>query len=601
MLRRLLPFLLLVVPATALAGSGASPVISNIALAMVGASVFGVIARLLRQPLLLGYVLAGVLLGPLGLKLVSDQAEIAEISELGLILLLFMIGLEIDLKKMSGAGRWVIVPGVVQFPLGAAFAAVCIWGLSALGLKLGASAYDVLYLAVALSLSSTMIVVKLLYDKLELDSLAGRITVGILVFQDLWAILVLAVQPNLAKPDAWLLARTFLGGLLLVAAALVASRYLLPRIFHLVAKVPELMVILSLGWCFAVGLIAALPALGLSMGMGALIAGVSLATFPYNLDVNARVLNIRDFFITLFFVSLGMQMSLPSFPVLLGALLLSVILLLARAVGVFGVLKSLRADHGTSLLATINLAQVSEFSLVVVTLGVALGHVSRELLALVMWTFAICALFSSYAIAGSAKLQRVVSRVLGGLGWRDGQSRISEVRRANQRGVLLLGYFRVARAFVEDVARREQHLLDHLKVIDFNPKTGLELGTLGVPVVYGDISNLDTLHHAGIEEARVVMCSIADTFLRGTTNEKLLRMLKPLCPHARLIFTSETPEQTVALYDAGADFVLQPNVLAGHALVNVVEQALRGSFDGMREEAAADLASRAGSWAVVPK
>lgn len=592
--------LLLLAPATAFASS-ANPMIRNIALAMVVASALGVLAKLLKQPLLLGYIGAGVLIGPLGLRLVSDQHDISEISELGLILLLFMIGLEIDLKKMFGAGRWVIVPGVLQFPLGAAVAAACIHGVSKLGLVLGATLWEVGYLAVALSLSSTMIVIKLLYDKLELDTLAGRITVGILVFQDLWAILALAVQPSLAHPDAWLLTRTFLAGLLLVAAALAASRFVLPRVFHLVAKVPELMVVLSLGWCFLIGLIAGLPQVGLSMGMGALIAGVSLATFPYNVDVNARVLNIRDFFITLFFVSLGMQITLPSPAVLAGAVVLSVVLVVARAAGVFGVLKLLRADHGTALLATINLSQVSEFSLVVVALGVGHGHVSSDLLALVMWTFALTAVGSSYAIVESGALQKTLANALRRIGWKDAETPVSDARRAEERTVLLLGYFRIARAFVAEVARREQHLLGELKVIDFNPATGQELAKLGVPCIYGDLANLDTLHHAGVEEAKVVLSTIPDTFLRGTSNEKLTRMLRPICPNARLIMTAETAEQAVALYDAGADLVLQPNVVAGQAVISVLEQALCGNFEDLREEAAADLATRAGTWAVSPR
>lgn len=595
-------FLLLVAlaPATALAGGGGSEVISNIAIAMVAASLLGFLMKLFRQPLLLGYILGGVVVGPLGMGLVSDRESITEISQIGLILLLFMIGLEIDLKKMMSAGRAVVIPGALQFPLcfGAGWA--LFWLLGAAGFPIGSGSYAAMYLAVAISISSTMIVVKLLYDKLELDTVAGRITVGILVFQDIWAIIVLAVQPNLTNPEVLPLLRTFAAGALLVGAALLASRYVLPRIFHVVAKVPELMVVLSLGWCFAVGLVAALPAVGLSMEMGALIAGVSLATFPYSLDVNARVLNIRDFFITLFFVSLGMQITAPT-PGLVGlALIISAALVVTRFVGVFGILKALGTGHGTSLLATINLSQMSEFSLVILSIGVAFGHIGPEVLAIGLWTFAISAVLSTYQIQWSQPLQRALSALLVRIGVRDLPPASADSKSQGARGIVMLGYFRIARSFVEDIARRDQHLVEQLKVVDFNPEVRKQLDPLGIPVIYGDISNLDTLHHADIEHADVVLCTIPNTFLRGTTNARLLQTLRPLCPDAKIIVTAETPEQAVELYQGGAHFVLQPSVLAGSALIVAVEQALRGTSEAMREDAEADLAERTGPHPVLP-
>ncbi len=203
----------LLLPAEALASTGHGPtLISAIAVSIVTASVLGLLARLFRLPLLLGYLLAGVAVGPIGLGLISDRGQISEIAEVGLILLLFMIGLEIDLKKMLGAGRLVVVTGALQFPLSAGFAFLVLAGLQRLGLPLGAGRFTALYLAVAVSISSTMIVVKLLYDKLELDSLAGRITLGILVFQDIWAIVVLAIQPNLGSVDLARLGQTFGAG-----------------------------------------------------------------------------------------------------------------------------------------------------------------------------------------------------------------------------------------------------------------------------------------------------------------------------------------------------------------------------------------------------
>lgn len=587
-------------PAWAAGGTTGFTVIHNIALAMVAASAMGLLMKLLRQPLLLGYLLGGALLGPIGLRVITEQEQIQTISEIGLILLLFMIGLEIDLKRMLRAGRLVLLTGLLQFPISAAVA----WGALALLQRLGfpvGSGHAALYLSMAVSISSTMIVVKLLYEKLELDTLAGRITVGILVFQDLWAIVVLAIQPNLINPELSGLAKTFASGAVLVAAALLASRYLLPRIFDLIAKVPELMLVLSLGWCFFVGLVAAWPRVGLSMEMGALIAGVSLATFPYNLDVNAKVLNIRDFFITLFFVSLGMQIPFPTASTLALAAVASLVLILTRLGGVFGVLYVQRAGHWAALLPTINLAQMSEFSLVIVAIGLGLGHVSQGLLAVVMWTFAFMAVVSTYLIASSHGLERVLSRWLTRLGLRDLRNTTSEIRRAgDERPVVLLGFYRIAAAFLDDVSRRGQHLLDSLKVVDFNPEVRKRLAALGTPCIYGDISSLETLQHAQVQKAQVLVSTVPDSALRGTTNLKILKMLRDLCPEAQLILTAESAEQALELYRGGADYVLQPSQLAGGALFTAVEQALRGSCEGMRQEAQVDLETRTGKHAAVP-
>ena len=215
--RALLLAALLCIPAAALAddGGGSHSVISNIAICMVMASGLGFLMKLLRQPLILAYITSGVIIGPVGLGLITDHKDIVTISEIGLILLLFMIGLEIDLQKMFAAGRLVILAGLLQFPICAGLAYAAFAGLESLGIHTGGG-YARLYCAIAVSLSSTMIVVKLLYDKFELDTLPGRITVGVLVFQDIWAIIVLAIQPNIANPQVTEILKTFGAGALLV-------------------------------------------------------------------------------------------------------------------------------------------------------------------------------------------------------------------------------------------------------------------------------------------------------------------------------------------------------------------------------------------------
>ena len=266
------------------------------------------IAHYLKQPLLLAYIAAGVIIGPrIGFGFIKNEHDIETISHIGLILLLFMIGLEINVKKLKEVGRSLVVTGSMQF-------VICVLlGLgffSLLGFTMGGGNYNLLYLAVCCGLSSTAIVVKLLYSKFELDTLAGRLTLGILVFQDIWAIIMLSIQANLASPDVILILLSFVKGALVVLISLLASKYILPGLFKAVAKTPEIVLIASIGWCFLICGLA--EVFGLSLEMGALIAGVAISTFPYNHDVIAKVINIRDFFVTLFFVALGMQISNPS-------------------------------------------------------------------------------------------------------------------------------------------------------------------------------------------------------------------------------------------------------------------------------------------------
>ncbi|HUQ49984.1 MAG TPA: cation:proton antiporter, partial [Terriglobales bacterium] len=335
-------------------------VILPIGIAIVTATVFAFLAKWLRQPLVLGYMLAGVVMGKTqGLGLVSTH-DIESISELGLILLLFMIGLEIDLKKLKQAGAPVIAAGISQFLL-------CV-GLGLLffpllGYAWGKGDYSSLYMAVAAALSSTMIVVKLLYDKFELDTLPGRITLGVLVFQDIWAILFLGIQPNLENPAPLILIASIGKAVGLIAISLFISRSILPVLFKSIAKLPELMMIGALAWCFGVAIMA--QWLGLSREMGALIAGVSISTFPYNLDVIAKVISLRDFFVTLFFVSLGTKIPAPTNQIVLLALAASAFLLVSRIITVFPVLRALKNGNRASLIPALNLAQISEFSLVI--------------------------------------------------------------------------------------------------------------------------------------------------------------------------------------------------------------------------------------------
>lgn len=546
-----------------------------IGVAIIAATVFALLARTLRQPLILAYLLAGVAIGPqMGLGLIHDQETIGLIAEIGLILLLFIIGLEMDLQKLMGAGRALVTSGAGQFPicvaLGVGFALL-------LGFPLGGGRFDALYLAVAMGLSSTMIVVKLLYDKYELMTLPGRITLGILVFQDVWAIVVLAVQPTLMNPSITTLLASFAKGGALVVASLLLSRYLLPHVFRFIAKLPELMLVAALAWCFLVA--GAASHLNLSREMGALIAGVAMSTFPYNLDVIAKVTNIRDFFVTLFFVALGMQIPVPTASVLGLAAACSAFLVATRFLSVFPILYFLKQGTRTSLLPSINTSQMSEFSLVIVAIGASLGHVQPTTVGVLTFVFAITSVASTYMITYSHDLQAAMGRGLRrmGLGEPEGLKADEAPAHAGS-AIVFAGFFRDASAILhqfemESTGTSPHLILKQMFVIDFNPAVLAELKRRHIACLYGDIASMETLHHASIHSARVFISTITDDVLKGTTNERLLQQGRKLCPEARLIVAADTIPGALELYEKGADFVFVPRIHSDHFMAEVIETA----------------------------
>ncbi|MBI2486397.1 MAG: cation:proton antiporter [Deltaproteobacteria bacterium] len=321
-----------------------SSLLVDIGLSVITATIFAYLAKILKQPLILGYIAAGILIGPVGLGLVKDQHSIEVLSELGLAFLMFIIGLEIDLKKLIEAGKVAITVGIIQVVL-------CAGGGFAVAYWLGYNGLPAAYIAVAFAFSSTMIAVKLLSDKSELDTIAGRIALGILLIQDALSIFVLAVQSNITNPSLLLIGASFAKGIALVLGAGLITRYVLPHLFKFVAKLPEVVLISTISWCFLVSLLAMKASF--SVAMGALIAGVSMSGFPYNLDVIAKIRSLRDFFVTLFFVSLGMQMVVSSSSIIITAVILSLFVILSRFITVIPTLSVLGYGYRFGILSSI--------------------------------------------------------------------------------------------------------------------------------------------------------------------------------------------------------------------------------------------------------
>ncbi|MDX2130374.1 MAG: cation:proton antiporter [Chloroherpetonaceae bacterium] len=561
--------------------------LSAIAVSVISATALAFIARFLKLPLLVAYIVAGVVIGPkIGFGWVQSEEQIQSISEIGLILLLFIIGLEIDLKKLFKAGKAVAITGLLQAPIAAAITAAILW---LVGFRNQNGQFELFYLSFGLSISSTMIVVKALYEKHELDTIAGRITLGVLVFQDIWAIIFLAVQPNLQNPEVLTLLGSFGKGVALVVFCLLLSKYVLPSLFNTIAKMPEFMLVASLAWCFLVASLATLA--GLSKEMGALIAGLSISTFPYNLDVVAKVINIRDFFIMLFLVALGMAIPMPTVGILLAALGLTAIVLISRLISVFPVLMGLGEGPRVSLVSSLNLAQVSEFSLVAFSIGLGFNHISDETVSVIVFTLVITAVLSTYCIKQSHGIYLSLVPVFKKLGW---QERIDaeDSKDFHTKGVFILGFFKYASALVHQIETTGNPLKNSIRVIDYNPTVLQKIQALGFDGQYGDISHFETLHHLGIEHAEVIISTVPDSLLKGTSNMNILKSAKKHAPKAKVIVISEDVQYAVDLYNAGADYVVIPRIRVSEQLTEILEKSFSWRKEGKETQSYKELMAR---------
>jgi Kef-type K+ transport system membrane component KefB len=539
----------------------------DIALGIVFAALLGHVAWLLRQPLILGYIAGGVMLSSkMGFGLVTDPASIELISEIGLILLLFIIGLEIDLRELRRLGRSMLVLGAGQFVinalLGLAFFA---W----LGYRMAEGRFDLVYLAIVISLSSTLIVVKLLRERFELKILSGRLTLGVLVVQDIWAILFMAVQPSLTDPGVLRIAQSIAGGGVLVGVAFLASRYLLAPLLEASARRPELVLISSVAWCFAISGFA--DQLGLSREMGALIAGVSISAFPYGSDVISKVTGVRDFFVTLFFVALGLKVPVPGADVLGHALLIVVFVLLSRVVSVVPTAVLLGNGLYAGMVTALNLAQISEFSLVILTLGADYGHVSERVGAVVLTAMILTSLLSPYLIGGNDRISRWLVRPFE-RGRAAGPAGGPAAPARPPRDIVLLGHFRIAQAVLDLVETQVPHLKARITLVDYDANRAHGVIARGFRWEYGDLANPDALEHLGLDEARIVVTTISDTFLKGISTRRLVSNLRRLAPGAVIVMTGEEKIDMEDLLRAGADHVLIPGEITGERILELLNR-----------------------------
>lgn len=522
----------------------------GIAIIIIVASILGFVSKAFKQPLIPAYVLAGIIIGPIGLRLVSDFESIIKLSEIGIAFLLFVVGLELDFRKLRDIGFIASIGGTIQiatlFLAGFLFA-------HAVGVF---DSIESVYIGLLVAFSSTMVVIKLLSDKQELDTLHGRIIIGILLMEDIFAILAMSVVGSLDHLNAELFIWAILKGLVILLLAIASSRFIFPWVFKQSAKSREILFLSSLTVCFFFSILA--KALGFSIVVGAFLAGVALANLPYNLEIISRVKPLRDFFSTLFFVTLGMKIALGSLTtVLVPLIFLLLIIIIMKPFLIMLLTQFFGYSRRTSFLTSISLAQTSEFSLIIATIGVTLGHISGEIFTLAVLLAVFTLTYTSYLIKFDNQIFFHVQKLLKFFDvFKKNVTELEFVPKDDHKyEAILIGYDRIGYSIRRTLHKMKKTLL----VIDFNPDLIKRLIREKIPCMYGDIGDIEILERVNFKDAHIVISTVPVTH----DNLLLLNKVKHKNHKATIFVTASHVDEALELYDAGADYVILPHFLGG--------------------------------------
>lgn len=534
-------------------------VFTEVAALLLLAAGFGAVAVLLRQPLIVAFIAVGIAAGPAGLNWVHSADQVDLLAKMGIALLLFVVGLKLDLHLIRNMGRVALATGLGQV----LFTSVVGFGLC---LLVGLQPIPALYVAVALTFSSTIIIVKLLSDKREIDSLHGRIAVGFLIVQDIVVVLVMIVLSAVAvKTDGGRTFEGLLGGLakggVFLGGLGLAGRYLLPGILRRVAASTELLMLFAIAWGIALASFG--DALGFSKEIGAFMAGVSLASSPYREAIGSRLVGLRDFLLLFFFLSLGAQQDLRYLGAQLGpATVLSLFVLIGNPLIVMVIMGWMGYRKRTGFLAGLTVAQISEFSLILGSMALSLGHIEAPVLGLITLVGLVTIGVSTYMILYSHRLYEWLAPWLG----------LFERRMARAKGLdadgapggratdaIVFGLGRFGSRIAEGLQTRGWSVLG----VDFDPEAVAEAEQKGLRAAYGDAEDPELVGLLPLADCRWIISTSA----LPDANLALLQALLQHRYRGRVALTARTPSDAARLDRAGAALILCPHLDAADRAV----------------------------------
>lgn len=521
------------------------------------AAIIGVIGQFLRQPMIVGFIAVGVLAGPSVLDIVHSADSVALLAELAIAVLLFLVGLKLDLKLIRTLGPVALATGLGQV----AFTSIVGF---LIGIALGLDTLTSVYVAVALTFSSTIIIVKLLSDKKEVDSLHGQIAIGFLIVQDLVVVIAMITLSALGvgtvddAEQGYPLLRIAGGGLLMVALVLVFARFLATPLLKRIARNSELLLIFSIALAALLGALG--HGLGFSMELGGLLAGVALASTPYRESIVSRLSSLRDFLLLFFFISLGTQLDLSLLgEQLLPALVFSLFVLIGNPLIVVIIMGWMGYRKRTGFLAGLTVAQISEFSLIFVAMGVTIGHLTNEVLGLVTLVGLITIALSVYMITYShslyLKLEKWLTPFERRNPYRESQPAQNTQRKSYDAIIYGLG------RFGSEIAETLSEQGYSLAVVDFNPEVVQKWKKRGIDAFYGDACDPDFVEHLPLSSTRWIISTLPWHETGLTHEDPSAALISAIRQHGyqgKVALASYYPDEQKKLRGLGVDLILMP-------------------------------------------
>jgi len=527
------------------------------------AAIIALLGRVIKQPSIVAYLLTGVVVGPLIFNLVDPATHLQSLAGVGIALLLFIIGTSLDFRILKSVGGASIIGGI------STVAIVCSASFI-IAQTLGFTLVPALYIALAFSFSSAVVVVKILSDKKEIDTLHGQIALGILIIESFIAALALMIIPVVSSGGASAVAFQVSKFIFMIATVILVGHFIFSKLLSFAAKNQEVLFLVSVAWALAVGAIFEL--MHLSTEIGALIAGMVIASSKYSLEIKSKVKGIRDFFVILFFVYFGAQLNAPITTELVKqAVIFSVFILIIKPVIVMSLTRSFGFKKRTNFMIGTSLTQVSEFSLIVILLGYSLGHIPQSVFSLTVLVTLITVSLSSYAIYFSSPIYESMSRFLGLF---DGKKRhFGNINKKEKYDIILLGYSRLGFNLVKAFNLAKKKYL----VVDYNPLTIMNLSKKGISCVYGDINDSEFLKSINIGTAKMIISTVPDY----SANINVMKFLDN--NGTIFVATSNQIHNAIELYKNGVDYVIMPHYLGGDYMASML---VRDSFNKktIREE-----------------
>lgn len=532
---------------------------AEVSMVVALSAVLGIAAHWLKQPTIIAYFAVGLIAGPFGLLRLNNLEVLNFLAEVGITLLLFLVGLEMNMRELRHVGKAALYTGVGQILFTALIGFFIVKAL-------GFSAVASLYISVALTFSSTIIVLKLLSEKKDTASLYGKIAIGFLLVQDFFAILALVFLSGLE--DGFSLshfAGTIMRGVIFFSAALFLGQKVFPWVLEKIGRSQELLFIFSVAWGLGVATSLASRSIGFSLEAGGFLAGLTLANSSTHFQIAGRLRPLRDFFLLFFFIVLGARIALDDIgAVLPSAALLSLFVLIGNPLIVLFIMGLLGYRARTSFLASLTVAQISEFSLIVMALGMKLGHVGSKEVSLVTLVGITTIVISSYFIMYGNELYlrlkkfaklfefrtKFVEEIGKGMGLAD--------------HIVLVGAHRMGRNILGALQKMGMPFV----VVDFNPVITESLARQGISVLYGDISDDEIQERSGLRDARLVISTVPDM----KDSLALIEFIKKENPKSKIIVSADSEWEGRELYKAGADYVLLPHFIGGQQLAQLIEK-----------------------------